>query len=280
MSHLFARTKYFIELKLPWVASQYRFLRDQYLTSRLRMTKTPLGFYMIGFNGMVESRFGSGELSMFVKLLESTDIFVDVGANYGVFTLTAKQSGVQSIAFEPNQENCKILFANLRQNNFLDVEIFPIAVSKSPNLLPLFGGIEGASLEKNWGGMMSTYSRLVPSNTLDNIIGSRFAHERLLIKIDVEGHEFSVLEGSLQLLARNPAPTWLLEHGFSENFSGHINPRFRQLFELFWRYGYTCVTADQERRVVSKTDVERWLVQGSRDFGYLNYLFSKESIDA
>ena len=47
-----------------------------------------------------------------------------------------------------------------------------------------------------------------------------------------------------------PAPFWLLEHGFRENFAGRINPRFRELFERFWQSGYTCVTADADRRTI------------------------------
>src|SRR5262249_26667264 len=156
-----------------------------------------------------------------------TDVFVDVGANCGIFSLLAGKAGIPTIAFEPNLDNFNLLLTNLHHNGCVGVESFPIALSKTPGVLPLFGGGEGASLERNWGGMASTYSRMVAVNTLNNLVAARFSRERLLIKIDVEGHEFDVLAGAAALLARSPAPRWLLEHGFTENFAGKINPHFQ-----------------------------------------------------
>jgi hypothetical protein len=112
-------------------------------------------------------------------------------------------------------------------------------------------------------------------NTIDNLLSHRFPGKRLLIKLDVEGNEYEVLKGATRLLDREPAPTWLVEHGFKENFAGNVNPRFRAVFDLFWDLGYTAMTADADRRPVLKSDVERWLESGSRDFGYLNYLFCR-----
>jgi hypothetical protein len=52
-----------------------------------------------------------------------------------------------------------------------------------------------------------------------------------------------------------------------------VNPDMLETFELFWRHGYEARVADEERRVVAKADVERWLRTGRRDFGSYNYLF-------
>ena len=236
---------------------------------------TPLGLEMVGVEGMSESRFESGELPLLFQLVKDHRVFVDAGANCGVFTLAARSKGLHCIAIEPNQANQTALLQNLSINQFTDVEVYPIALSGKPNLLPLFGGGEGASLEVNWGGMASTYSQLVPVNTLDNVVGERFAGLPMLIKVDVEGHEFEVLQGASQLFRREPAPDWLVEHGLTENFAGRMNPHFRELFELYWEHGYRSYTADEARREVTAEDVERWMSKGSRDFGYLNYFMTK-----
>ncbi len=267
--------KRLLDSTFPWVASTYRFVRDRRKAARWQKTMTPLGIEMIGVAGMGESRFESGELALLQELLAACDVFVDVGANCGFFTLAARTAGVRCLAIEPNADNLKALLVNLQELAFTDVEVFPMALSRTTNLLPLFGGGEGASLEKGWGGMRNTYARLVPCNTLDNLVAGRFPNQKLLIKVDVEGHELNVLRGAASLVKRTPAPTWLLEHGFRENFEGRINPNFRELFELFWDDGYQAVTADSERRPVTEADVDRWLTQGARDFGYLNYLMFK-----
>lgn len=231
---------------------------------------------MYGAKHMAESRLESGELPLFVSLLERTDVFVDVGANCGLFTLMALKAGIKTVSIEPNLENIEILLFNLRDYKFTDVEVFPVAVSCQPEILPLFGGGEGASLLKNWGGMTNTYSRLVPVNSLDNLLAGRFSRERLLIKLDVEGQEFHVLQGAVKLMERNSDSMWIIEHGLTENFAGKSNPHFIELFEMFWNRGYSCFTADDQKRPIHSDDVVRWMDSGKRDFGYLNYLFCKQ----
>lgn len=267
-----------LDTYFPRAAVTYRFLRDQRLAKKWRILPTPFGFDMIESRGHAESRLESGEMPLFLDLLKTTDVLVDVGANFGVFTLAARAKKIICIAIEPEPANLAALLANLQHNGFDDVEVFPVALSKAPSLLPLFGGGEGASLVNNWGGMARTYSRLVPVNTLDNLVSWRFPKARLLIKVDVEGHEYAVLQGATRMLDRIPAPVWLLEHCFKENFNGAINPYYGELFDEFFRRDYRCITADAQRRQVKDTDVQRWLGTGTRDFGYLNFLFLKGSV--
>jgi len=267
--------KALIEAGFPSLARSYRLWRDRRAFARRRMRPTTLGFDFIGVEGMPESRSASGELQLLRDLLQSTEVFVDVGANCGLYTLISCHAGVPALAFEPNQENFQLLLRNLAHNRCRIAEAFQIALSSKPGVMPLFGGGEGGSLESNWGGMTNTYSRLVSVNTLDNLIAGRFPDGRMVIKIDVEGHEYGVLSGAEKLLARAPAPSWLIEHGFRENFSDGINPRFLEVFERFWSHGYESYTADTDRQPVRREDVQRWMLKGERDFGDMNYLFQR-----
>jgi len=60
----------------------------------------------------------------------------------------------------------------------------------------------------------------------------------------------------------------------SENCPPGHNEKFRATFELFSRYGYKATVADSSERVVEAADVQRWIDNGSIDFGSHNYLFS------
>ena len=239
------------------------------------MRPTALGFAFIGPDGMPESRTVSGEVAMLRELLRGRDLFVDVGANCGLYSLIACHAGVPVLAIEPNDLNFRRLQENLVHNRYEKAEALNVALGEVKGKCLLYGGGEGASLLKNWGGMASTYAREVEVETLEGLLRSRPSTERILIKIDVEGHEPAVLSGARGLLMREKAPTWIIEHSFRENQDGGVNPRFLDLFELFWNAGYQCLTFDRERKMVRRDDVDRWLRTGVRDFGDVNYIFQK-----
>jgi FkbM family methyltransferase len=267
--------KKIVEKLFPDFAAWYRMRRDGRLFAAQRMRPTSLGFDFIGVDGMLESRTASGEVALLRELLSGRDLFVDVGANCGLYTLIACHSGVPVVAVEPNDLNFRRLKQNLLHNRYEKAEALNVAIGEEKGKCLLYGGGEGASLLKNWGGMASTYAREVEVETLDGLLNSRPVTDRVLIKVDVEGHELAVLAGARDLLARPVAPTWIMEHSFRENQEGKVNPRFMELFEIFWAAGYVCHTFDAERRVVEGADVQRWITSGIRDYGGVNYLFSR-----
>ena len=267
--------KKIVERLFPRFAIWYRMRRDRRLFEAQRMRPTALGFAFIGPDGMPESRTASGEVAMLRELLRGRDLFVDVGANCGLYSLIACHAGVPALAIEPNDLNFRRLQENLVHNRYENAEALNIAIGEAKGSCLLYGGGEGASLLKNWGGMTSTYARQVKVEALDDLLRSRPSAFRLLIKVDVEGHELAVLAGARELLARATSPVWIMEHSFRENQGGGVNPRFLELFELFWAAGYVCHTFDPARRTVRRDDVERWLRTGVRDFGDVNYIFQK-----
>ena len=267
--------KKFIEKCFPGLAIRYRSWRDKRMFASQVMRPTSLGFDFIGVPGMPESRTASGEVAMLRELLHGKDLFVDIGANCGLYSLIAAKAGVPVLAVEPNRLNYLRLKQNIDHNGFANIQPHAFALSDKPGRAALYGGGEGASLLRNWGGMTNTYAQEVEIDTLDNLLSSRGGLGEILIKIDVEGHEPAVLSGARGLLMREKAPTWIIEHSFRENQDGGVNPRFLDLFELFWNAGYQCLTFDRERRTIRSDDVDRWLRTGVRDFGDVNYIFQK-----
>ena len=267
--------KKFIEKCFPGLAIRYRSWRDTRMFMAQVMRPTSLGFDFIGVPGMPGSRTASGEVATLRVLLQGKDLFVDIGANCGLYSLIAAKAGVPVLAVEPNRLNHLRLKQNIDHNGFANIQPHALALSDKPGRAALYGGGEGASLLRNWGGMTNTYAQEVEVDTLDNLLASRSGLGDILIKIDVEGHELAVLSGARGLLAREKAPTWIIEHSFRENQDGGVNPRFLDLFELFWNAGYQCHAFDHARRIVRRDDVDRWLRTGVRDFGDVNYIFQK-----
>jgi len=261
---------------LPFLALRYRQARDAWWYQRPHSYMTIFGFTLHGDQDLDTSRAESHEVAVFIEELSACDVVVDVGANVGLFTCLSVQAGKRTVALEPHPGNLKLLYRTLLDNGFVNVEVFPLALSDAPGILPLLGGGQAATLTPGWCGIQSTYTTNVSTNTLDNLMASRFPGERLLIKIDVEGNEFNVLKGSVALLARDPAPVWILEHGLTQNFQG-LNPHFQDIFDVFWRAGYSAFVVGEVGERVTPEDVSRWIDAGQVPSGYLNYVFRPSS---
>jgi FkbM family methyltransferase len=241
---------------------------------------TPLGFKLTsGFHPAYElmrtGKFEIEETAIISKLLPQTDYFIDIGANLGYYTCLALQSGKPVVAFEPQQQNLQCLFKNLIANGWQDkAEVFPLALSESPGLLTLYGASgPSASLVKNWAGYSSSYKKIVPVSTLDNLITGRFSSKQLFIKIDVEGAEYDVLKGAIKTLKLAPKPMWLLEICLEEFHPEGRNPDFQEIFDLFWDSGYQAFTATETPHLVSADAVNAWVEKGHSDSGTFNYIF-------
>jgi len=88
----------------------------------------------------------------------------------------------------------------------------------------------------------------------------------MLIKVDVEGAEMSVLRGAGETLAASPAPTWLVEINLDEHHPAGQNPDFQEAFEVFWSHGYIATSVDT-KRLVNATEATEWVRAGKRSFG-------------
>lgn len=177
------------------------------------------------------------------------------------------------IAVEPLNLNLEILYRNLVGNSFLDVEVFPMGLSNNAGVKRLYGNNTGASFLPGWAGAPDKWYEVVPVNTLDLIVNTRFSGKPIFIKLDVEGFEYDVLGGAGNTLKLLPRPTWLVEINLGENFPGGRNDNFYKTFEVFWQKGYEARAATREEHSISSKDVDRWLRRGSVDFGSHNYLF-------
>ena len=63
----------------------------------------------------------SGDASYINPLeIKDTDIVLDIGANIGVFTVTALQRGAVVVAYEPDYDNFSIAKKNIKLNGLQD----------------------------------------------------------------------------------------------------------------------------------------------------------------
>jgi FkbM family methyltransferase len=132
------------------------------------------------------------------------DLFLDIGANIGLYTciLLTNGSVPRAILFEPDRTNRIHLRANLMINGLLDLaEIHKVAVGDLPGRSRLVPGrIDGGfSRIIDQGGNDAGYN--VDVVTIDDVLA--LSGQNLAIKIDVEHYECNVLAGMARTLRSN-----------------------------------------------------------------------------
>ena len=152
------------------------------------------------------------------SLLHRDSIFVDVGANVGYFTLLASSLGAHVVAYEPTPA----VFARLRENvdlNGYDAELINAAVMDKPGTLSLH--LSGDDPEANSLFGDDCQCVRVPAISLDEDLAARGIQHVDLLKIDAEGAEAFVLDGTLRLLDSPHPPAIIVEvNTFTLNCAG------------------------------------------------------------
>ena len=176
-------------------------------------------------------RYEPQETQLLRDLLQPGNVFIDVGANWGYYTLAAAQLvGRQGrvVAFEPEPRLFALLAANIEVNRLRHVLPQPFAIGPRQERVSFtaFNADDG-----NWG-----LSRAVDpvraggadfeteSRPLDEVLDAASIGTAQLVKIDVEGAETGVLAGMRRGLASGRFryimlechPGLLAERGLSE----------------------------------------------------------------
>ena len=160
-------------------------------------------------------------------------VFMDVGANFGTYSLVAAACVGDSgrvIAVEPAPALADLAFENLTMNGFgsrSEVLRYALADSDGTQILYEFRTRQGSNTlhqhvadaaREKYGEAIHT--REVPCRTLDGVVRDLALAQIDLVKIDVEGFEYQVLSGAQAMLREN-RPKILLEW-HSDFFAGRL----------------------------------------------------------
>jgi FkbM family methyltransferase len=164
--------------------------------------------------GGLSVRIDPSELSQFVIFEEAfiegvyqvdavpftPDAIIDCGAFEGYFSMlaAARFPDVPITAFEPNERNLIGLKANVERNR-LHIDVRPSAVSTTDGTASFSGGGCGGRL-----GPPTAQSIVVPVTDLRRVI-AELRTERLLLKLDIEGEEATLLPALLAVVPKQCA---------------------------------------------------------------------------
>ena len=170
-------------------------------------------------------------ISAFIsRRLAPGDVFVDVGANVGYFSLVASSivgAGGGVVAIEASPNIFRILEGNIALNSSQtsNIRIANVAASDQRGTLRLYYGTEyNRGTTSIYGNDGSVLEAEVPSLPLTDILEHHEQRRARIIKIDVEGAEGLVSRGLGSLLTHGRDdlevlmevnPEWLAARGYS-----------------------------------------------------------------
>lgn len=212
------------------------------------------------------------ELLYLHRRLKRSDVFMDIGANQGEFSIFAagKVPEGRVISFEPVARNRTLLNDNIQLNNIENIEVHPYGLSDTPGSLPIYT----SSRTEVHHGLHEGLSTLYPSGDrtmLEETVALKVYDDNFnsiacidFIKIDIEGAELFALKGMINMLAACK-PEILIE--INEETFNAAGYRSVDMIKFLTDLGYHPYTIKRGRaKRISLNELSAWG----------NYIFKQE----
>lgn len=212
------------------------------------------------------------ELLLLEFFLAKNSVFFDIGTNKGEYAYYAEKliSPKNIYLFEPEKKLNRQLRAI-----FSDCQVFDLALSDSKGThqfkIPLINGVadnclSSLEVENKEDNETEAIIYEVKTDTLDN-----FTKEKNIIpdviKIDVEGHELSVLKGAESFINKHH-PTLIIE--LEQRHHKDIN--IESVFDSFKQKGYQCYYYSKKQSQLFPYENKIHLTNTKEYFGKINYI--------
>jgi len=155
------------------------------------------------------------ELQIIKKLSEKNKLlFVDCGCNYGFYSFYTSSISRDNvvISIEASKKTSEIFKKNLRLNNLLNIKFYNKAISSREDQIIKFNESENdwESSQVHSDFKLETVSE-IQSIKIDTVVKEYNLNEYIsVIKLDIEGNEFSAIDGALDFI-RKTSPLIIIE---------------------------------------------------------------------
>lgn len=179
------------------------------------------------------------DMAFVLHLLREGDVFVDVGANVGAYTVLAGGVGARCISIEPSKNAYDHLLLNLHLNGIRDkVDARNIVIGSKKGTMKFTEGLDTVNHVVANSEAACIASCNIEADTLDNIVAES---EPALLKIDVEGFETEVIAGAGEVLSKESLLAVIMElNGSGQRYGFDEGELFERMFKYeFTPYSYT-----------------------------------------
>lgn len=210
----------------------FKFISDKKLFAKRGMTGATGNYYC----GLHEFE----DMGFLIHYLRPSDQFLDIGANVGSYTILAAGGvGAKVKSFEPLPSTFMHLKKNVQGNELQSlVQLHNCGLSRESGVLRFSSGLDTVNhvLSEAEEGDIPYVE--VSVTTIDEIADFGVS---TVIKIDVEGHEFAVLNGARRLFSSGHVKVVILELNGSGERYGVADDVLRE-----WMRGYGFVACVYE----------------------------------
>lgn len=137
------------------------------------------------------------------QTLKTGDVVVDIGANIGYYALMeARLVGKEGVVYgiEPSPKNINLLKKNIKLNNFKNLKTYQIGIGDKKGTAKMY-----VSPHSNLNSLVRQKNRKIINTidievrTLDDFLKDKKYPD--LIRMDVEGYEYSIFKGMKKILS-------------------------------------------------------------------------------
>ena len=185
------------------------------------------------------------DMSFALHLLRPGDLFVDVGANVGSYTVLAASVGAKSISIEPVKNAFDHLVRNINLNGIsATVDARQIGIAAKSGSRKFTNGLDTVNHVVGAADTNGTSVCEIEVDSLDNVLA---VAKPVLIKIDVEGLEKEVIEGAKRVMSERSLLAVIIElNGSGQRYNYDEGDVYSQMTG----HGFTpCQYEPYERRL-------------------------------
>jgi FkbM family methyltransferase len=151
--------------------------------------------------------FEANTIKLFMELLDYADIFFDIGANTGIYSLIAANDNHRRsvYAFEPVPRVVDCLKRNVELNKLCNIHINPYAITNYDGEITIYVPDNDVPTEASTlnGFRKCCETISVQAKAIDTYVSHNKIPKVDLMKIDTEGTEHEVLDGAKNILIRD-----------------------------------------------------------------------------
>lgn len=134
--------------------------------------------------------------------LKHDDVFIDIGANIGQHTLYASYFCKHVYAFEPINRLYMQCVESIFKNNILNVSMYNYGLGNKTEELPIYSNGSSMASSSVYATKNKTFIQHIRIRRFDDIYQAVGIERADMMKIDVEGFEWEVLQGAQKFIQR------------------------------------------------------------------------------